>query len=309
MSAAGRSEVTFDSHGVRCAAWLYHPGGDGPHPLVILGHGLGAIKEMGLDPYAERFAEAGFAALVFDYRHFGASEGEPRQLLDVERQLEDWQAALSFARRLDGIDTTRLALWGSSFGGGHVIVAAARDGDVAAVVSQCPFTDGPSSLSAIPVGTNARLTWLGLRDQVAGLRRAQPVKVKLVGPPGSVALMTAPDAEPGYRGLIPDGVDFDDEVAARVALRLGLYRPWKSAREVRCPVLLCICDHDSVAPPGTAWRAVGEAPLGEVKRYGVGHFDIYRGEAFERAVADQLEFLERHLLAGARDTTRSSLRA
>src|ERR1700737_4146534 len=85
---------------------------------------------------------AGLAALVFDYRHFGASEGEPRQLLDIKLQLADWTAAIAFARTLEGIDEERIALWGTSFSGGHDIELAAHDGRVAAVVAQVPFVDG-----------------------------------------------------------------------------------------------------------------------------------------------------------------------
>src|SRR5919202_566943 len=112
-----RTDDRFDSGDTDCAAWLY---GSLPAPLIVMGHGLGAVREMRLDAYAQRFAAAGFAALVFDYRHFGASGGEPRQLLDVRRQLEDWRAAVAFARTVDGIDPERVALWGTSFSGGHV---------------------------------------------------------------------------------------------------------------------------------------------------------------------------------------------
>src|SRR3954454_21381328 len=144
-----RLDVAFSSAGDECRAWLFMPEVQRP-PLVILGHGLGGTREYGLEPYAERFADAGIAALVFTYRHFGDSGGPPRQLLDIERQLADWAAALAYARNLDGIDRDRIALWGTSFGGGHVIEAAARDGAVAAVVSQGPFTDGPAATRAAP---------------------------------------------------------------------------------------------------------------------------------------------------------------
>src|SRR5213082_1890740 len=146
-NSSARRDVAFNSSGDECRAWLFLPDAERP-PLVILGHGLGATREYGLEPYARRFSDAGIAALVFTYRHFGDSGGEPRQLLEIERLLDDWAAALAYARNLDGIDTARIALWGTSFGGGHVLVAAARDGDVAAVVSQCPFTDGVAATRA-----------------------------------------------------------------------------------------------------------------------------------------------------------------
>src|ERR1700731_1068801 len=48
-------------------AWLYPPEGDGPHPAVVMAHGIGGIKAGGLAPFAERFREEGFVAIAFDY--------------------------------------------------------------------------------------------------------------------------------------------------------------------------------------------------------------------------------------------------
>jgi uncharacterized protein len=288
-----REDVSFRSEGDECRAWLYRaePGS----PLVVMGHGLGAVREMGLAEYAERFAEAGISALPFTYRHFGDSGGQPRQLLDIDRQLEDWAAALGYARSLEGVDHDRVAIWGSSFAGGHVIEVAARDQRVAAVVSQCPFTDGIAALRAMDPRTAAKATTLASADEASRLLRRGGVSIALVGPPGSAALMAAPDSEPGYRALIPPELQFDDRVAARIAARIPFYRPGRRAAEVRAPILFCVCDNDTIAPADAALRYAAQPPHAEVKRYPTGHFDIYRGEWFERAVADQTEFLVAHL--------------
>jgi dienelactone hydrolase len=299
MTAFERFDVQFPAGDARCAAWLYRPVGVERPPVAVLGHGFGATREMRLDAYAERFAAAGLASLVFTYRHFGDSGGEPRQLLDVELQLDDWAAALAYVRGLVDLDGGRVALWGTSFGGGHVIEAAARDGAVAAIVSQCPFTDGPASLRALGLRANARAFPLAVRDLLAARRSADPVLIPIVGPPGSAAMMVAPDAEPGYRALIPASVDFRNGVAARIAFQVGRYRPGRSARNVKCPALFCVCEHDSVTPAGRTIRYARRAPRGEIKSYPVGHFDIYLGEAFERAVTDQTDFLVRELSLGA----------
>jgi hypothetical protein len=296
-----RTDVTFRSGDADCAAWLYRPAGERsrPGPAVVLGHGLGAIKEMGLDAYAERFVEAGYTVLMFDYRHFGASGGEPRQVLDIERQLADWAAAIAYARSLPDVDPERMAIFGSSFGGGHAIVTAARDPRIAAAIAQCPFTSGTaSSLTIGPVST-AKLSARAARDEIARLRHAEPVRVGLAGPRGSAALMTPPDALPGYLGLVPPGTDFTNEVAARIVPRLMLHHPGRSAKRVRCPILFCVCDSDSVAPAATTVRYASKAPRGEIVRYPIGHFDIYKGEPLERAIDDQLAFLRRHIPVNA----------
>ncbi len=290
---AERSDVEFVSGDARCAAWLYRPAG--ASACVVLAHGWTGVREQRLDAYAERFAEAGLAALVFDYRHFGASGGEPRSLLDIRRQLSDWRAAVAFARSLEGID--RVALWGSSFSGGHVIETAAADPDIAAVVAQVPFVDGFANLLRLSVAHALRLTLEGARDQLGALIGRPPRMLPSVGPPGSIAVMNSPDAEPGFLALNPAGLTWPNEAAARVALRVGTYRPIRHVGRVRCPILFALAAEDVVTPPDLAERAATRAPHSEVRHYPGGHFDPYVGELFERVVRDQTQFLLRRLAA------------
>ena len=295
-----RTDVTFSCAGTRCAAWLYRPADDGgPAPCVVMAHGFTGTRGDRLDAYAERFAQAGMAALVFDYRHFGDSDGEPRQLLDIARQLADWQAAVAFARTLDGIDPERIALWGSSFSGGHVVATAAGDPRVTAVVAQAPFADGLATLLAADRRSAAKVTVAAVADQAAGLLGRPPVLRPAVGEPGSAAAMTSPDAEPGFRAIASPA--WRNEFSPRVMLRVGLYRPGRKAGALRCPLLVCVADDDAITPPAPAVRMAEVAPRGELRRYPIGHFDIYTGAAFEAAVADQTEFLVRHVLGGASD--------
>ncbi len=297
-TTGARLDVEFASGDAMCRAWLYLPQAQQPRPVVIMAHGLGGVREMRLDAYAERFTAAGYACLVFDYRHFGASDGRPRQLLDINRQLADWSAAVAFARTRTDIDGTRTILWGTSFGGGHVIVAAAREPDIAAVISQCPFTDGLASARATSPRSLAKVAFYAIADVAGALRGKAPVMVPLAGAPKSAALMTAPDAVPGYLGLVPDGAPHRNEVAARIALHVGFHRPGRYARRVQCPILFCVCESDSVAPAGATLRHARTAPAGEVRLYPEGHFDIYVGAPFERVIADQIAFLHRHVPVG-----------
>jgi pimeloyl-ACP methyl ester carboxylesterase len=222
-----------------------------------MAHGFGATRDASLAPYAERFAAAGMHVLLFDYRHFGDSDGKPRQLVSVRRQLQDYAAAVAFARALSGVDPARIAVWGTSFSGGHALVTAATVPGVAAAVCQCPMMDGLAAVRNIlqyaGLGQLLRLTGHGLLDLVqAPFGGAHYVPT--VAPPGSLAVMSSPDAEAGYRALAPPGFRF--EVAARIALSIAAYRP---------------------------------------VRYPIGHFEPYFGAPFERSVGDQLAFLRRHL--------------
>ncbi|MBT0566026.1 alpha/beta hydrolase [Williamsia sp. CHRR-6] len=290
-----RVDVEFTSDGVICRAWLYRPDGDTPAPVILMAHGLGGVRTMRLDAFAQRFVAAGYACLVFDYRYFGDSDGQPRQLLDIDAQLADWAAALAFARTCDGVDTRRIILWGTSFGGGHVLITAARDQHVSAVISQCPFTDGLASTLALDPITSVKVAARALRDKVRARRGKAPLMIATAGAPHERALMTAPDALPGYLAIKPDDNSVPNQVIARIGLDIPFHFPGKSIPAITVPVLFAVCNRDTVAPARATLRHAARAPRGEIRRYDTGHFDIYVGADFEAVVADQIDFLQRHV--------------
>ncbi|KQV61563.1 MULTISPECIES: alpha/beta hydrolase [unclassified Duganella] len=298
-----RLEIHFPSQGERCAAWLYLPQGARPAPIIVMAHGLGGVRQMRLDSFAERFQAAGYACLVFDYRHFGGSDGTPRQLLDVGKQQADWRAAVEFARGLAQVDGRRVVVWGTSFGGGHAVHAGATVEGVSAVIAQCLFTDGLASGLAMNPITSLRVLPLAIADQLLAWAGAKPIMVDTSGAPCSAALMTAHDCLDGYLKLVPRGLPFQNRVAARAALQIMAYRPGKLASQLPCPALFCVCEHDTVAPTRSTLRHVRKAPRGEVKVYGEGHFGVYVGKGFEKVVADQIEFLHRHVPIAIQEST------
>nr|WP_297383356.1 alpha/beta fold hydrolase [uncultured Roseateles sp.] len=291
-----RKSVSFVSGETFCSAWLYLPVGVKRPPIVVLGHGLGAIREMRLDAFSERFAAAGMASLAFTYRYFGDSGGAPRQLMSVKRQLADWEAALEFAKSCPDVDGTRVAVWGSSFGGGHAIEVASRHPELLAAVSQCPFTDGLASAAALGIKGSLQTVPTVARDFIAKMFGRPPVMVPIAAAPGNPALMNAHDALPGYMALMPKGLQFINHVAARVIPEIALYRPGRSAAKVKFPILFCVSTTDTVTPPAQTIALARRAPRGETRLYDAGHFDFYMGEAFEQIVSDETQFLARHLL-------------
>jgi dienelactone hydrolase len=305
MSAAPSPiPVEFSSHGTTIRGAHFLPANDSMKhgnstPCVVMAHGLGGTRAARLDAYAERFAEAGLHVLVFDYRHFGASDGEPRQRFSIRAQLDDWANAIAYARALDGVDADRIALWGSSFSGGHVVTAAAEDGRVRAVSAQGPMMDGLAAFmnifsyagpfQALRLGAHACWDALGI---IGGHRHLIPI----IGAPGDLAVMTSEDSVSGYRSIAP--ADWNNSLTAAWMLEFPLYRPVAKAGQLNCPILICICQKDSVAPPSAAERCAQRAgERAEIKRYDIGHFDVYVGEGFERAVSDQTEFFTRQLRA------------
>jgi len=141
-------------------AWLYLPEGDGPHPAVVMAHGIGAIKAGGLAPFAERFRDEGFAAVVFDYRNWGGSGGQPREVLSVPRQREDYGTVIGWAAAQSYIDEPRIFAWGTSFAGIHIVELAASDTRLAGALAQSPLVDrlGASRMAPMARGLREFLT-------------------------------------------------------------------------------------------------------------------------------------------------------
>ncbi|MGH3377950.1 MAG: alpha/beta hydrolase [Actinoallomurus sp.] len=299
-----RRDLHFPAGDGRCHAWLYLPatGTGAPPPVLVMAHGLGAVKALRLDAFARRFQAEDYACLVFDYRHFGDSDGQPRELLSIRRQRQDWHAAVAFVRTLPEVDGDRVVLWGTSFAGGHAITTAAEDPRVIAAIAQCPFTDGIASSLALSPRTTARLALAATKDLAATAVGRPPVRVKVAARPGELGLMSTDDAPDVFDGIISllhaSGVteaEYRDDVPARVAMQIPLYSPGRKAARVHCPILFCVCDDDTVAPAKTTLRHAAKAPHGQIKRYPAGHFDIYIGEPFEQVVTDQLDFLRIHV--------------
>lgn len=169
-SPPAREDRIFYSHGVRCAAWWYPTPLAKKGPVVVLAHGLGGTREMRLDAYARKFQAAGYSAFVFDYRFNGASEGYPRYLIDISLQRQDWAAALTYIRSLPLVDPDQVGIFGTSFGGGHVLTVAADDQNIKAVISQCPFTSGLASSLTVGILPSLGLAWAAAKDLIWGAK-------------------------------------------------------------------------------------------------------------------------------------------
>lgn len=296
-----RHDLHFPSGDDTCAAWLYDAhDGPSPAPIIVMAHGLSGTRRDRLGRFAERFAAAGLAALAFDHRGFGDSPGEP-DLFEPARQLDDWRAAIAFARSLPGVDPDRVATFGSSMGGGNALAAAAEDERIAAAVSQVPFVDIVTQAHRSSPGVAGRILAAAIRGD----------HLPAVGQPHEAALINAPGAETGWRRVIEGGED--SRWRNRVSSRWLLGRPYRPARHaatLHCPWLVCVGEADRVARPGPAIAAAHRAPYGVLRTYpGVDHFDIYDGAHHEAVVSDQLKFLEQHLIrgqAGARSSARAA---
>jgi dienelactone hydrolase len=291
-----REDSDFLSQGTRCAGWLYRPVGVSRPPVVVMAHGFAAERTFGLPAYAERFAERGMAVFLFDYRTFGDSDGEPRYLVSPRRHLKDWEAALSHVRALPDIDADKVAIWGSSYSGGHVTVIASRDPYVTAVVEQVPFVDGISSAYRTGIGHSIRCLPSIFKDLLTILFRRDPYYMSIVGKPGTLNIFDTPESYSGFLAIVPEDSGWRNECPARALLELLAYRPMAYAREVRCPALFMIGDRDSLIHPRISEIAASRMREVTLIHLDSGHFDVYVGDLFERVVKIQADFLARHLL-------------
>jgi uncharacterized protein len=289
------TEVTFDVDGEPCVGSLFRPrDATGDLPCVVMGHGFTGTADR-LLPLARAFADAGLAALAFDYRNFGRSGGRQRQTISLSGQRADFHAAVAHARRTPGIDPDRIAIWGSSLGGGHVVVVAAEDPRLAAVVAQVPFNGFPSRVEGRSTGDTLRLLRAMLRDQVRSFLGRPPYYIPAVGNTGDLAVMAGPEVEQTVAAMSGRDSLWRNRVAPGVLLDMMRYRPGDRADEVSAPLLLCLAEFDREMVEEHTMRIAERAPRAEVRRYPVSHFEIYRPEVRARVLADQIAFLRTHL--------------
>lgn len=291
-----RLEVEFPSGPTYCAGTLYKPPGEGPHPAVILAQGLGMPSAFHMPRFAERFAEAGIAALIFDYRHFGDSPGIIRRLIHVQRQIQDLSAAMDFMDTRDDIHPSRVTLWGTSLGAGHALRVASMDARVAALILQTPFVSGSSFVRAMDRSAVRMLALLTLRDQVRRLRGESPIYVKTVGAPSTRAVITATGAIDQFTDSIPVNFDMNATITARSLSGLRYYFPARAARRIQRPVLLCLAEKDNITPPESLESLKQMISGVEEHVYPCGHYELFQGEMFRAVIEDQIAFVQKHFM-------------
>ncbi|MGV0808347.1 alpha/beta hydrolase [Mycolicibacterium setense] len=296
------TELTFYSAGDRCSAWHFGATGEeftGPagRPVVVMAHGFGGTKDSGLQPFAERFSAAGLDVLAFDYRGFGASEGQPRQSVSVERQMADYGAAVVAAQQLPGVDRSRVVLWGSSFSGSHVLRVAAQCADVAAVIGMTPLTSGlAASRAAVAhrdVASALRWTLAGVKSRVAVAAGRAPTLMPLAAKPGESGALALDGAYDSYRAIA--GPTWRNEVDSAIGMELVQIRTGAAAKALKCPVLIQVADFDRFVPANSVMKTAVQARA-QVHHYPCDHFDVWPGhDWFDTAAQDQVKFLARTL--------------
>ncbi len=295
-----RYDHTFISRGTPCEAWLYLPQGVSRPPVIVMAHGFGGQRWMRLPAYAEYFAKNGMGVFLFDYRGFNDSGGEPRNYVNPSRHIEDWTAALNYVRSLGMVAAERVALWGTSFSAGHVMVIAARDQNISAIVLQVPFTDGVTTALCYSIPFQLRAICHGLIDQLSALFTRHRHNVRITSTPGGkFGMMSTPDALPGMLKVM--GMSSEEEYErhnfcpANIAFTLSFYRPIRYAKKISCPALVIGAEKDTLFPPDGPRKAAERMKQATYISLPMTHFEPYVNAPFENLVVQMSDFLATHL--------------
>jgi len=296
-----RRDIEMNAEGTILRGWFYLPEGARDRvPVVVMAHGFSAVKEMYLDRFAEVFCKAGVAALVFDNRNFGASDGEPRQEIDPWQQVRDYRHAITWVSGRAEIDADRIGVWGSSYSGGHVLVVGAIDRRVKCVVSQVPLVSGSRNLKRlIRADMMAEVRKQFDTDRMARWKGEAPAMIPVVAedPMAPAALPTADS----WQWFTETGRNrasaWRNEVTLRTVEMLGEYEPVAYVSRISpTPLLMVIAAGDHLAVADEAFAAYNRAL--EPKRILVlkgGHFDAYI-EDFELASGAARDWFSEHLV-------------
>jgi hypothetical protein len=297
-----RRTTSFESKGLHCSVTFYTPDqvASGERcPAIVMAHGIGLTKEMGLPQFAELFVQAGFVVSLFDYRYQGASEGEPRgQMLPTEQQ-EDFRNAITWTQLQSEVDPERIGLWGFSYSGGHALHLAAFDPRVKAIVAQMPTVNAflISRRVASPLQLE-ELTKMVSLDRIKRYQTGQVSYLPLVAPPGEPCFLATPDAfhwvesnKSASEGRWENRISFE-------SIEHCLYYEPAPHLEAIFPTPLCLItgENDFLSPADLTAdvhaRAMEPKSLTILKG---GHFDGFQGEGFEIASTTALRWFEKYL--------------
>jgi len=292
-----RSDLRFPCGVTLCAGWLFLPAAPARAPVVVMASGFAGTRDVALPWFAERLAAAGLAVFVFDYRNFGASGGAPRQLLNPWQQLDDWSAALAFVRKRDAVDATRIALWGSSMGGGHALIAAARDGHVRGVVAQAPLVDTSveAQTNYFGAGWLVRVVLTAWADLIAESLGRGPITMPVVAKAGGFGMIVDDADYAAFMRRIEPGSTFRNEIAAHSVLTFDEYDPAELVAPLEMPVLLVASRTDRLVPFAVVQRFAAAHPQVRVETFEGDHFDIDSPPARERAADLAIAFFSERL--------------
>lgn len=298
------SEILFRSEGTSCLGRIYLPLDHSQQfPCIVMANGFSGTMDWILPDFAEGFANNGLAVLIFDYRHLGKSGGEPRQIIDPDKQLIDLKNAITFARKHPRVNGNKIVLWGTSLGGNYVLKVAAHDHDIAAVIGNMPAIDavkggnikGKMKKANVTVAglisASLRMLFVAGIDQLKGLLSLKPKYINVYGKPGR-AIFTDPELAARFKAVGKNSPTWKNKVAPRFIFKAPRYEPG-TFKKINCPILLALATDDVEISVPFIRKKAKESSRVEIIEYPFGHFDLYHGEIFDTVLGDQISFIRK----------------
>jgi cephalosporin-C deacetylase-like acetyl esterase len=259
--------------------------------FLVLCQGFAGTKELLLPAYAEKFAENGYAALTFDYRGFGGSEGEPGRLVP-KLQIEDIKNAISFLSSLDEVNAGRIGLWGTSYGSANAIVVAGEDKQVKCLCIQLAFGDGERCITANMTLEDAikfkeTLVKLHEKKELTGREMMVPISKILSDEQSKKFFQEYSDEFPALKTKIP----------FLTILETLNYKPENYLKNARVPILIIGAEKDLVNPISETYSLynLSSEPKELMIINSATHFDLYEGAYLEQAVNKQILWFNKYL--------------
>jgi len=242
--------VEFQSKGTTVRGNLYLPAGaTDTLPGVVMAGGWCYVKELVLPRYATAIADRGIAVLAFDYRTFGASDGEPRLDIDPWGQIEDYRNALEFLGDDARVDPDRLGAWGISYSGGHVLILGAIEERVKCVVSTIPVVEGEMNMRRV----HGEERYKDLLDLIAKDRRSryegnEPglIPFHVDDPTKELATWPFPDSGPVFEKLKETGApNFENYSTIESVERMLAYTVFPYVKRLgKTPTMMVLTEND-----------------------------------------------------------------
>lgn len=277
------------------AADFYRPKNIKKPAIIVMAHGFAALRQFKLVAFAQRFAQAGYAVILFDYRYWGGSTGTPRELVSLDEQQHDWKTVVQYIYSQKSLNTRKIVLWGTSLSGGYVLSLASELKRVDAVIAQIPYVDGTETAKNYPIQYLPKALKLSSQDYMAA-KVGLMAKTLSVISAHSLCIMPSKDCYQGFKSILHADYYWSGEVPARVFFHLIRYRPITSLRKINIPVLFIAAKQDSWIPIESSREAATNiAPFVDYYEWDMAHFDIYHGQWLEKAISTQLAFLHQHI--------------
>jgi dipeptidyl aminopeptidase/acylaminoacyl peptidase len=289
--------VTFYSEGIKLAGDVFMPANLKPGERragIVLCHGYTGVRTIYLPDNARVLSEAGYVVLTFDYKGWGDSDG-PKSRLAPYSRVADLQAALTFLGAQPEVDANRLGIYGTSYGGATVVFVAAIDPRVKCVVAVVGIGNGARWMRSVRRPDEyhdllARAATDRLKRTLAGVSDLADRNEILLADRQSAELGAAARRDnPAAVTQLP--LEFVDDT-------LGFNPEWVVDRIAPRPILFITAADDRLVPPqeSEAMYARAGEPKKLVVLKGIGHYEVYGGEAFHQVMDETVAWYRAHLL-------------